>query len=121
MDRVAVRVGEARAEQSAGHVHRLGVGRHVGVAGDLAVADDEGPRTEVPVAVEDGSVDERDGRHQRPSSSGPAGSWVMPTLRTASPARASRQTRLARYAVISAWSYGGDTSTTSMPATGSSQ
>ena len=62
-------------------------------------------------------------RH-RPSSRGWRGSQAVPPAaslrRRARPDNASNTTRLARNDVMSAWSYGGETSTTSTPATGSS-
>ena len=45
----------------------------------------------------------------------------MPRRRAAMPDSASSTTRLASAAVMSAWSYGGETSTTSTPTTGSSR
>ena len=56
--------------------------------------------------------------HDRPSSSGWDLSQGSPDLRLAIPDRASSTTRLPSRAVMSAWSYGGDTSTTSIPSSG---
>ena len=105
---VHVSVDEAGRHQAARQVDLGDAGaagqRVVGRHGDDPVGlDHDAVAGPVPLPVEGVAVAEDQG-HQRPSSSGPAGSWSMPTLRAASPESASRQTRLARYAVISAWS-----------------
>ena len=105
LDRVDVGVGEAGRDESfdlddvGPSGLQPGADRH-----DPAVTDQDVPAPQVPVPVEDGAAAEQRAQDRRPSSSGPAGSWVMPTFFAASPDSASRQTRLARNAVISAWS-----------------
>ena len=56
--------------------------------------------------------------HDRPSNRGCRGSHDCPEALLAIPDNASSTTRLPRSAVMSAWSKGGDTSTTSMPKSG---
>ncbi len=110
LDRVAVGVGEAGRDEAAGQVDHLDqplLGPDAAPGGadaaDDAVLDQEVVPRQVPAPVEDRASGEQRG-HQRPSRSGPAGSCVIPTFAAASPERASRHTRFARYAVISAWS-----------------
>ena len=109
LDRVHVGVGEAGATQAAGQVDDVEVGARAPLEPPGPTSTTRPPSTRTSPrpryrwpskTVAAGE----EGGHQRPSSSGPAGSWVMPTFFAASPDSASRQTRLARNAVISAWS-----------------
>ena len=103
-------VGEARRHQATGQVDDVEVAsikraESTGIQhrDDLPVLDEQAVVGTVVVPVEDRAAGDQ-GPHQRPSSRGPAGSWVIPTFFAAIPESASRQTRFARYAVISAWS-----------------
>ncbi len=123
---VDVRVGEARQQQAIAEVDHLGTGTG-GVEGvraqrdDASGADRDGADVTRPAEQHARAQQALRRRHQRPSSNGPAGSWRRPFLRAAIALSDSSTTRLPRAAVMSAWSYGGDTSTTSTPTTGSSR
>ena len=98
-----MRVDEAGAQQPAGEVDDLDlrapvvelVETRVRDGHDHAFLDQHLAGTPVAVAVEQRTPREQGAAH-RPSSSGPAGSWVRPRRRAAMPESASRQTRLAR-------------------------